>query len=453
MIGNKLYNLVKELSSVQLKNLITECKNSNDKRLHLFIKYLEKHDNSLSSLNKFFQKEVKRMWPESSEKENELKIRRLVNYYSIIIEKLILDEYLENNSSIRNILLADVLVRKGNVDLVNYYFDKAYLKSIKEEDLLYQMIGLRGKIRMMYASQNEKKMEEIYLLNNEVLKLLQVNFNNSIAEYYYNISNIFLEKNSIVKDKRDQYIEEIKGYLEKLDDPLQIASLHISLGKLNFNNDQLMEHFIEAKQIMATINDNSKAYRDLKRKLDFLELRLNFFAGKSLEYLKQITDRIFSENDNFSIINNNTIFYKVLFDILEGKHVESLEFLEKNKIYFKGEGKILEQFLKAVIFEKMKEFKKAIQLLQPIIYSSNYFFSIFSRLLVIKIYVDYNYSSVLKSQINSTQRFLTNNKDNPLGMESHLFVLSQLRSRKSTKNTSKFDDNSKLTVFHEYLLE
>ena len=157
--------------------------------------------------------------------------------------------------------------------------------------------------------------------------------------------------------------------------------------------------------------------------------------------------------NKFSIINNNTIFYRILFKILDNKLEEANNFLEKNHIYFKGEGKMLEQFLKSVIFEKTNEPKKAIQLLLPIIYSSNYFMSVFSRLLVIKIYSKQNNLSLLKSLLDSTQRYLSINYDNPLGMASHLYVLSILKNNQNKTKAKKGIEIPKLTIFHKYLLE
>ncbi len=453
MIGNKLYNLIKDLSNSQLKSLISECRNSNDKRLILFDKYLSNNENSLKSLNNFFDKEVIKMWPNSSVKENELKTRRLTSFYSIIIERIILSEYLDDNSSNRNILLANTIVKNGNIDLVNYYYDKAYLKAIKEEDKNNQITSLKGKIQMIYASQSEKKIENALTFNKEIIELTENNYKDSISEYYSNISNIYLEKNSLVRAEKNNTIAEIEKYLLKFDDPLLKTSLHTSLAKLNFDSDKLMFHFLEAENLLESIQEKDKIYYDLQRKLYFLELRLNFFSGKGVEELVEITDKIFKEGNKFSIINNNTIFYRILFKILDNKLEEANLFLEKNHIYFKGEGKMLEQFLKAVILEKTNEHKKAIQLLQPIIYSSNYFMSVFSRLLVIKIYTEQNNISLLKSLIDSTQRFLLINFDNPLGMDSHLYVLNTLKTKQIKTKNKKGIEIPKLTVFHKYLLE
>jgi len=305
---------------------------------------------------------------------------------------------------------------------------------------------------MIYASQNEKKIENALTFNKEIIELTENNFKDSISEYYSNISNIYLEKNSLVKADKDKTINEIEDYLKKFDDPLLKTSLHTSLAKLNFDSEKLLFHFIEAEKQLESVQLKDKIYFDLQRKLYFLELRLNFFSGKGVEELIEITNKIFKEGNKFSIINNNTIFYRILFKILDNKLDDANTFLEKNHVYFKGEGKMLEQFLKAIIFEKTNEPKKAIQLLQPIIYSSNYFMSVFSRLVVIKIYTEQNNVSLLKSLIDSTQRFLLLNFDNPLGMDSHLYVLNILKTKQIKTKSKKGIEIPKLTIFHKYLL-
>lgn len=454
MIGSKLHNLLKDLSKSQQNNLLLKCRNSNDKRLSLLKNYMIHQVHSIDNLNAFLIKEVALMWPHSSAKEKDLKIRRLTNLYSGIIEKIILEEeYLEKNSSFKSILLAKSLVKNGNTELVNYYYDKAYLKSIEEDDKIYQITGLRGKIRMIYTSQNEKKIEKVFEYNKKLAELNESIYKKSITDYYNNISNVYLEKNSLVKDEKAKYITEIGDYLEEFKDPLLKSSLHVSMAKLNFDNDNLYFHFNEAKKLMEAIAIKDKSYYDFERKLNFLELRLSFFSGKDVDELILLTHAIFKDSNKFSVINNNTLFYRIFITVLADKIDEAQLFLDQNHIYFKGESKILEQFLKAIIFEKTGDDKKAIQLLQHIVYSSNYFFSIMSRLLLIKIYIKQNKISVLKSFVESTQRYLIINQDNPLGMNSHQFVLSKLKSKFMNLKGKKNEIVPKLTIFHRYLLQ
>jgi hypothetical protein len=158
MIGNKLYNLIQELSVSQHKSLLYKCANSSDKRMHILRNYLQDGDPSHEGLNIFLEKEVLRTWPNSSQKEQELKIRRLSNYFADQIERLLLEAYLEKNSSVKNLLLAESLEKSGNLNILKHYYEKAYSKSLEEKDAYFQILSLKGRIRMNYASQNEKEL-------------------------------------------------------------------------------------------------------------------------------------------------------------------------------------------------------------------------------------------------------------------------------------------------------
>ena len=128
--------------------------------------------------------------------------------------------------------------------------------------------------------------------------------------------------------------------------------------------------------------------------------------------------------------------------------------LDENHIYFKGSGKIMKDFLKAVIYENKGDYKKSIQLLNPIMYTTQYFFAVFSRLLLIKIHLKRDNRTLCKSLIDSTQKFLNQNSGNPLGKEANEYVLKILKKRIGASRDKALLENEKviLSVFHEYLI-
>lgn len=452
MIGNKLHNLINELSVSQTKILIHRCSISSDKRMPILKTFILEEEKTIESLNRFLEDEVEKTWPNSNSKEKELKGRRLSNYYAEQIEKLILETFLDKNSSIKNLLLAEAIEKNGNLNIINHYYDKAHFKAIEEEDFYFQLLSLKGKIRMHYASQNEKELEKALLLNEELLKVLRHANNDKITEYYYNVSNIYLEKNSLVKELKEKYESEIHNLLKTIEYPLNKVSLYVSLAKLNFDNENLEKYFEKAKDIMKSIENKNKDFYDLERKIRFLELRLNFFSGKELNYLLSITEEIMKDSKVFSIINNNTLFYKILFLILNDQIEEASEILNESHNYFKGNGKILEEFLQALIYEKTGEYKKAMQLLQPLMYTTNYFFAIFSRLLVVKIHLSRSNNVLTKSIIDSTARLVKLNSGNPLGKEANEYVLKYFK--KHPKRDVKIDVGQipNFTALHRYIL-
>lgn len=455
MIGNKLFSLMSDLTKNQQNNLLLKCRNSNDKRLLILKNYLLSENNkTIDHLNTFLKQEINKYWPNVSELEKDLKMRRLSNYYSGLIEKIILEEeYLEKKSSFKSILLANSLVKTGNTELVNYYYDKAYQKSIEEENKIYQVAGLSGKIRLLYTSQNEKKIEKIFEYNQELKELSESIYRKSVIDYYNNISNIYLEKNSLIKPDKEKYIKEIEDKISVFEFPIAKASLYLSLARLNFDNEKLYFHLDQAEHWKNKIELKNKAFYDFERKFNFLKLRLNFFFGKDVKELISLTDSIFGREESFSIINNNTQFYRIFIKILNNNIDEVEGFFSSNNVFFKGDSAILEQFLHAIIFEKKGMYKEAVMILQQVMYSTNYFFSILSRLLLIKIYIKQNKATLLKSLVDSTQRFLTINEDNPLGLEAHQYALLKLKSKYTNVSSKKLKEIPRLTIFHQYLLE
>jgi len=113
----------------------------------------------------------------------------------------------------------------------------------------------------------------------------------------------------------------------------------------------------------------------------------------------------------------------------------------------------MDAFLKAVIYENKGDFKKAIQLLNPLMYSNQYFFTVFARLLLLKIHLKRENRSLCKSLIESTQKYLKQNSGNQLGMISNEFTLNVFKKKiTQRKETDIVYPTNVLSVFHHYLL-
>ena len=209
MIGQKLHELIKELTVQERKAVINLCKTASDKRFKILKKLINFKKANLEQSNAFLHKEVLFFWPSITSKELDLKKRRLVSFFSDEIENIILALYLEKNKSTRQLLLAEAKISNGNLDLLNHYYHKAYQKAEEEGDTISKLISLKGKIRMGYAAQSEKELMKVKSLNEEFFEVLNIINEKSISEYYENLSNIFLEKNSLLDSNKLQVETEI----------------------------------------------------------------------------------------------------------------------------------------------------------------------------------------------------------------------------------------------------
>ena len=247
--------------------------------------------------------------------------------------------------------------------------------------------------------------------------------------------------------------------LESEKTPINRVSLFFSLAKLNYDDDLLRDGYFEkAKALLSEIEERTNSYYELDRRIRFLELRLSFFSGKKVNDLMRLSEEILKSDEGFSIINNNTLFYYILLHIVDGKIETAEKMLEENHLFFKGTGVIMEDFLNAVLFEHKGDHKRSIKLLNPILYTTQYFFTIFSRLVLIKIHLKRDNRTLCKSLIDSTAKLLVQNSGNPLGKEANEYVLSSFRRRigsvRNTKNKGiEVENEVQLSVFHEYLLK
>lgn len=454
MIGQKLYELLTELNASESKTILHYCASSSDKRLSILKTLINQRKKSLEQINRLLSQEIHKHWPKIDQKEHGLKMRRMANYFSEEIEKVLLIDFLGKNKSTRQLLLAEAKAESGNLTLLNTYYNKAYLKAQAEEDALHQVMALKGQIRMGYASQSEKELNKVIELNDQFLKILNQEHEKSISEYYEHLSNIYIEKTALIANKKQKIIQEITVQLNVIKHDIYRASLYLSLAKFFFDSEQYKSYLSLSKKILSSIPVKNHEFAGLERKLIFLELRLNFFSGAKPETLIQISDEIIKDPARFSVINNNTMFYKILSLILKDELSLATHFIQEQHLYFKAEGHVLKDFLQAVIHEKHGEHKKALLLLQPIMYTSNYFFAIFSRLLVIKIQIEKGNDLLAESLIESAYRFLKQNQNHTLGKEGHEYVLKRFKTQLQKKNSKRPETTALpvLSAFHEYLL-
>jgi hypothetical protein len=454
MIGNRLIQLLNELNTKQLGTLSVRCTASNDKAMNFFAKFLKERDFTHEALMKFMNTQIRKHWPLSSEKEQALKLRRFSSMFADETETVLLEYYLKQDQGKRMMLMAQSLEKKGNVDLIDQYYDKSLKYASEKEDHLDQLVALKGKFRLKYASNNERELSDALRLNDEFVHVLKFMYEDRLIEYYHNKTNLYIEKSALIDTEKQLLQEEISSYLKSQTSPLNCASLCFSLAKLNYNQSDKMHAYLDTgKRYLAAVKDKNSEYWAFFRKVRFLELRLEFFNGAENNKIIALADEIIGQEPSFTVLNNHTLFYKILCTILDGQLETAEQLLTDNHVFFRGNTRMLEQFLRALLHVKKGETKSAVKLLNELMYVSNYFFAIFSRLLFIKLKSSKGNIGVIKSIVDSTTRQLTIQKESPLGHEAHLYTLFRLKEQVSQRKVRKVYPESNLTVLHRFLLE
>lgn len=450
MIGKKLHLLLKELTVSHTKTIFYRCSLSKDKRYEILKSLISIRHQTEDEINDYIQKEIQLNWKSVSEKEDALKWRRLNHFFINQIEIVLLELYLEKNATYKNSILAQALEKKGNSQLIENYLLSVNSSSIKEQNKRLQLQSLEGLIRISSLSQGNEDIEKTLKLNEEYLKLLSKTSQQKTADYYYTISNVYLDKTVIVKSQKDELILAIFQLLNTEKNEINRALFLASLAKLHYSDGNFDFYFDKATEVVKGIQKDSDFLNTVKQQFTYLKVRISFFEGLKLSELQKIVPSLSIEEKNSTSLNLNCIFYSLLFDILDENSGINMNKLNEFEAIFKNYP-IYFDFLEALFLYREKEIKKSIRILNQIIYSNNYFFSVFSRLLLIKIQIEQKNIHLAKSYILSTQKMINQNKENILGNNANDVTLQLLKNKISVKQF-KMKNDTKMSILHLFLI-
>ncbi|MBI1838458.1 MAG: hypothetical protein HYR91_14440 [Flavobacteriia bacterium] len=447
MIGKKLHLLIKEISISQVKIIVYRCSLSTDKRFEILKDLISIRHKDEVEINSFIQNAVNIHWTFTSVQENQLKIRRLNHFLCEQLELVIIESFLTSSPINKNLLLAQALEKNGNPILVKNYFQNVQQHAKLTNDLPLQLLSIEGQLKLNFYTQNDYDLEKSLQLNETLIQTLSYTNNKKTADYYETISTIYLEKTKIVIEKKNTIILAIFQLLNSETSPLNRCSLFVSLAKLHYDEGNFYYYFEKAKMLLNEFTNTSEA-NELKEKIQFLELRIRFFEGETIENLRPII-----QQGNHSIqVGKSILFYKILFLILDHELDSAQVEIENSTALYKNEYLIYNHFLKALYFIKNNEPKKAIQLLNSLMYSNNYFFALFSRLLMIQLQINLKNEYLCKSFLTSTKKYMQQNKENPLGKEANENLIKCLQN---TFSNRKLGEISKIkgSILHQFIYQ
>jgi hypothetical protein len=449
--GKRLVELLNELSPSELNDLELKCFNASDKRMLFIPKILQIPRALLEDWNDHLDAEIIKYFGEDNQAQVNLKGRRMINFTIDQVEQIVIQSYFKKKSSMRSFILSKALESSGQVSLIKHYAEEGEMKASNEENTLLKLLCKQALIQVLYHSPSEEDWR-IALEQNEEYDCLidEINLESKVT-YYEAISTLYLEKNTLLTKTKMELESEIKQLLMEIHTSYDSARLLFALAKLNYNTSELDGYFGQAKSALQRIDFKSETVIELERRIRFMELRLGFFSGKQIPQLMYLFDDFLTFQKLFSLTNNHVMFYYILFLVLDGQSELGFETLKKNKLYFKGKEELLESFLFGLIACVQDDYKKAIRLLNPIMYSESYFFAVFARFLIVKIHLNREAFHLAKSILESTLGLLKKNKGNPLGAEANSFTLDCLKKRLLKKPCS-MDDSFELTVLHRYIL-
>ena len=448
MIGKRLYNLLQELDASQSKRLLHLCSVMSDKRYGVLKKLINSKDKSQEVLNSIIRKEALLLWGNS--KEIDLKERRLVDFFSGEIENTVIESFLEKKSGFRHLLLSEAFQKSGNPELLDYYHEKVYKIGNDENEWMFRLLSLKGKLRLKYASVSEKRHSEALLLNEELYEVITKTYEEKTIEYYNNLSNLYIENSGILGSRKNKLIIEIEKKMAITPSETEKLSMLVSLIRLIDDRNKAAKLIEEGKQIIIKHPSKDKGQFIIeKRKFLFMQLITGFYNGKHWDELVEICNEVLTINKMYNFVDNSTMFYKMLLLVISGYEEKVLKEIKKEKFYFKGEGLVFKNFIFAVIAEKEKNFTKALKLLQPLLYVENYYLALWSRILEIRIHFFKGNEILCESLIVSTRKLILKNKNKLFGKEGANYLLNFYQHK--INNRSFLSKKENLSTFYLFL--
>jgi hypothetical protein len=449
MVSKRLFELLKEISASEAKEILWICSRHKDKRLKILESLVKGRHLVYENFLILFKEKCKRFYRNRETEQVLHTIRRLTDYFCNRIEK-VLFESSENVEMTRSISLGNLYKKRGNFYLSSYYFEKAYkLVSVNgsKEDLLKLLPSLISHEYLKGTKASYRR----GLQFNEILNMsMDAQFHKVKVDYYNNISNLYLDNNTIGEKSNIQLLEEINFYVGQVDNSDLVIGYRISQMRLSFGTDEFEKFSRLTETYFCQIEDLVKV-EVLYRKYLYLKLVLGFYSGASISDLLVAADRVNAINKKTDFVDNYTVFYFVILLVIKSDIELAKAAMVENSLCFKHHASYLKKFINAVMLFDENDYFKAKKLFVQLLQIEDYFVEQFSRLFLIIVYAKTSDWPSFYSMVRATERQVKSNPERKIINQSTLIFLGLIKQlvRKRNKDIVLPANSSCL---HTYLL-
>ena len=448
MIGKRFYKILKEINSSQSKKLLYFNKSTNDKRLNILSKLIRKRDNSYEEFIVILNKEAKLVFPNQNKTEFNHTLRRLVDFFCSEIENIIIIESTEFDTKSRAKILSDYFIKTANPFLIEYYLNKCYDTSLKQKDDL-STLNVLSKLIPFHYSLYTKKDFITGLKLNEINKDISENYYiNKKIEYYNNLSNVYMENNTLIKTTASQTKADMEKLILSCKNPIHIIDLRISQMRLSFGEIDFDRYSKEVELEFKKVPDSESVKIALIKKFNYMKLIYGFFTGDNINDLLNRIDIILQINEKTNHFDSVAIWYKGILLLMKNDFENAKTLLNKSN-YFKMDYAYLKEFLLGLHYFIKGEPKKALSLLNNLLDSKNYFIGQFSRLALISIHFKKGNNELCLSLIQSGLRQIKKHPEKFVINSSCLQTLNYFKGIITNKSVKKINyKENKICLFH-----
>lgn len=435
MKGKRLYQLIKELTKTEHRQLVHACSVSSDKRTQALLALLKKRHLSEQS----FEAWLESIFPVKTGKnpsEQDKKQRRWVDFACKEIENLLLRNFYTENEK-RNHELSQLFDKRDNHDLTAYYNEKAIATARKNNWLDILISEYDTELRWLSRNQTSTHVERIGWVLNKRLAATQLRYHEAMS-YFYTVSSALYIDNP-VKIARITTIPGASGFnalkTSATDDYSKVL-YSLAEARYNFYDRKKFELILQkCFQLLPDTNLSEKEKQVLKRSLLYVRITAGIFYGYPITAMRKDAQEMFELSVQNKFHDTTGFFLLLFFLLIEGEMQKHDEYLRtyKAKMFIKGTEDYL-NFLQAFHYYLDGKNRQAVNLLLDTSYSNSMYIALWSRVLEISIHRKDGDLRLCQVLISRTKRFLKKNNHHNIVCEpvSAFLKVNELLLRKKS---------------------
>ncbi|MCB9042348.1 MAG: hypothetical protein H6554_01050 [Chitinophagales bacterium] len=271
------------------------------------------------------------------------------------------------------------------------YLDKSLKEAEKSKDyhlkghLLDRMININGSI------QDSKILAVVKQLIAERYTSLEYAHQADLSSFYRLLSNLHLDGLSLQKigSNESNILQKIDAEIKQAPSTIFVADYLITKARFVFFDEPLLKSYTqEAKDYIYAQKMNTDSKNKLLRRLYFLEITSGFHFGYDVQEMLAVSQKMHAINLRYKFADAFGFLFYLLYLFANQKHNEMKLELQKNKtLFFRNENQYFINFIQVLSLINQGEYEKTVHYFQELSYASNFYISIWSKL--IEFYVNF----------------------------------------------------------------
>ena len=460
MLGSKLFNLLKDLSTADRKLLFYKEKKTEDKRFKQFIYLLKSNLNTADDFNKSLMQIKNTFYSGQSEKIKNDHIRRLIDFCIKQIEDLKIEQFIKDNSSIRNYILTKVYNKTQTRTSYQDYLSKLYNSAKDSNEFWIMNYYINKMANLKLLSQTDDDFKEWRNLLSSQINLIQEFYHEEIGNVYSKIGSSYVDDRTTLNQFKSQFLNQdyILKQIEIIPNLKVKANLYLTLARFNFEDEvKYALYSTAAIRIIKNVNDSDSDL--IRRKIFFASFLHAFHFNHSYSVLKKLLLKIISFNKKAQFEEPKIYFYLFLIQIVKNDKEGDLNYYNINakKYFIEEEFTYFYNFLEALQFYKSNDYKSTKRVLNKLSLVKNPYIVSWSNCL--EIITNYKQGNVDLTERLITKEFkkLASNSNRIFTINSSIVVTVKIANLINLKIPKNYDESflrsTKLSPIHNFMID